>query len=623
MSGFVAIVNLDGAPVDRGLLGRMAALLAFRGPDGQRVHVAGNAGLGHALLRMPVESDRDEQPFTLEGRRWIVADARVDAREDLIAALGARDADACARDVPDVELLFRAYRAWGEECVAHLLGDFTFVVWDEPRQRLFCARDQLGVKPCFYAQLGQTIVVSNTLDCVRLHPGVSTNLHDPAIADFLLFGANQETDTTVFRDIQRLPAGHSITWSRETAQRRRYWTLPVEGPLYFRRAADYTDRLTELLDAATRDRVRSRDAGVMLSGGLDSSALAAAATRALREGSSDAAPQAFTCVYDRLIPLADRHYAGLVAAHLNIPIRYDARDDEPSIADWGQASAYTPEPVANPPAFLAGVAFLRNVVAPTRVLLYGEGPDDALRYEWSPYVSHLLKCRRVALLVRAIADDLVMHPRVVFWSSIRMIAGARAQARRWEPRFPDWLDDGFAARCNCKDRWAAKSETSVSPHALRPRAYESFRAVHWQPLFDDCDLGGAFGHAEFRHPFLDLRVLRYLLAVPAVPWCRNKLIIRRAMRSALPAAVVGRKKTNVRVSADFARARGGGFPRLVPSSELRRYVIPGRVPSAPESELELRAALRPLGLNHWLQQRANTDRREVHHEAAHTVRSGK
>jgi len=119
MSGFVAIVNLDGAPVDRGLLCRMAALLAFRGPDTQRVHVANHAGLGHALLRIPNESERDEQPFTLDGRRWMVADARVDGREDLIAALSARDQEACATDVPDVELLFRAYHAWGEECVGH------------------------------------------------------------------------------------------------------------------------------------------------------------------------------------------------------------------------------------------------------------------------------------------------------------------------------------------------------------------------------------------------------------------------------------------------------------------------------------------------------------------------
>ena len=123
--------------------------------------------------------------------------------------------------------------------MAHLLGDFTFAVWDEPRQRLFCARDQLGVKPFFYAQLGQTsssATRSTASACIRRCRG---DLNDPAIADFLLFGANQETDTTSFQHIRRLPPAHSITWSNETTRCRRYWTLPMDEPIYFKRADEY------------------------------------------------------------------------------------------------------------------------------------------------------------------------------------------------------------------------------------------------------------------------------------------------------------------------------------------------------------------------------------------------
>src|SRR5256885_1852083 len=121
-----------------GLLGRMTAYLAFRGPDGRRVWSTKQVGFGHALLKITAESDREEQPFTLDGERWIVADARVDAREDLIAELRTRDQKALASDATDAELILRAYGVWGEDCVRRLLGDFTFAVWDEPRQRLFC-----------------------------------------------------------------------------------------------------------------------------------------------------------------------------------------------------------------------------------------------------------------------------------------------------------------------------------------------------------------------------------------------------------------------------------------------------------------------------------------------------
>jgi asparagine synthase (glutamine-hydrolysing) len=104
-----------------------------------------------------------------------------------------------------------------------------------------------------------------------------------------------------------------------------------------------------------------------------------------------------------------------------------------------------------------------------------------------------------------------------------------------------------------------------------------------------------------RYPFLDLRLLRYMLALPAMPWCRNKLIIRRSMRTALPSDVLRRKKVTIQVSPDFKRVLASGFPRIAPSPDLLRYVNPEKVSSMPKSSLELRAALRPLGLNYWLQ----------------------
>jgi asparagine synthase (glutamine-hydrolysing) len=605
MSGIVGLLNLDGSPVDRGLLDRMTAYVAFRGPDGHRVWTSRQVGFGHALLKTTEESEREEQPFTLDGRRWIVADARVDARQDLIAALkGYRRHDEIHEEIAskatDVELILRAYCVWGEDCVGHLLGDFTFAVWDEPRQRLFCARDHLGVKPFFYAHVGQTVVVSNTLDCIRLHPAVSRDLNDAAIGDFLLFGANQEVDTTSFRDIRRLPPGHCVTWSKAPTARRRYWTLPVEEPIHFKRAFEYTERFVELLKTALRDRLRTRRVGVLMSGGLDSPTLAAVALSLMRECSSDFTLQAITSVYDRLIPDDERHYAGLVAEYLDIPIRYDVRDDETSIADWDQVSVHTPEPVDNPPAFAAGVEFYKNMATQARVFLYGEGPDNALRYEWRPYLAHLVAGRRVAPLVRALSNDLLMHSRVPLWSSIRQLTGARSHNKRWQAVFPDWLDEDFAARCGCRERWEARQRPPPATHPVRPVGYEGFSAVRWQSLFEDCDINGALSHSEIRQPFLDLRLLQYMLALPAMPWCRNKLIIRRSMRTALPADVLRRKKTGIPVSPEFVRIRASGLPKLVPSPDLLRYVNPNKVLLAPNSTVELRAAIRPLGLNYWL-----------------------
>jgi asparagine synthase (glutamine-hydrolysing) len=264
MSGIVGILNLDGSPVDGGLLDRMTAYLGFRGPDGRRAWTMNHVGFGHALLRVTEETAREAQPFTLDDQRWIVADARIDARQDLIADLRTRGQRDVAFDGRRRTILV-AYRRWGADCVDHLRGMFAFALWDESSGQLFCARDRFGVKPFYYAQLGQTVLFSNTLDCIRMHSGVSRELNDAAIADFLLFGVNQEIDTTSFRDIRRLPPAHTLTWSSDMAQCRRYWTLPVEEPIHFKRADEYSDRFRELLRAA-RAKPRTRRVGVFMSG---------------------------------------------------------------------------------------------------------------------------------------------------------------------------------------------------------------------------------------------------------------------------------------------------------------------------------------------------------------------
>ena len=166
MSGIVGIVHLDGAPVDRSLLRRMTDFMTFRGPDAQETWIDGNVGFGHTLLKTTFEAEHEHQPFTLDGQTLIVADARVDAQRDLISKLESRGHHV-ESGTTDVELILRAYQAWGEYCVEHLLGDFAFAIWDGLRQRLFCARDHMGVKPFFYAHLGQTVIFSNTLDCIR------------------------------------------------------------------------------------------------------------------------------------------------------------------------------------------------------------------------------------------------------------------------------------------------------------------------------------------------------------------------------------------------------------------------------------------------------------------------
>jgi len=175
----------------------------------------------------------------------------------------------------DAELLLRAYLIWGEDCPKRLLGDFSFIIWDGRRRTVLCARDPFGVKLLYYARVGQSLVVSNTLRCIRQHPCVSARLNERAMGDFLLFRANHDPDTTAFADIQRVPVGHSLYACDPLVRVRRYHTFAVRAKVHHRNASDYVGQFREAMDRAVGDRLRGKKTMILMSGGLDATTLAA------------------------------------------------------------------------------------------------------------------------------------------------------------------------------------------------------------------------------------------------------------------------------------------------------------------------------------------------------------
>ena len=342
MSGIAGVVQFDRSPLDPKLPQRLADSLAFRGPDAQRIWLKDHVGFAHALFKTTEESEREVQPLTLDGKTWIVADARIDARKELFAAwMAAGEPDLTRSSWTDAELILRAYRTWGEACVERLRGDFAFAIWDDAKQELFCARDHMGVKLLYYAHLGSCVIFSNTLECIRRHPLVSGRLNDLAVADFLLFGVNRDLATTSFAQIQRIPPAHRATWSASGFRLSRYWTMPVDEPLLYRRSGDYIDRFHELLQKSVADRLRANRVWVFMSGGLDSPTLAATARDLMRRRYQTFELQALTTSHP-FLPEEDR-YAEAAAAHVKIPIRF-RQSAETTSANWEQTPFSMPEP---------------------------------------------------------------------------------------------------------------------------------------------------------------------------------------------------------------------------------------------------------------------------------------
>jgi len=616
MSGFLAILRTDGAPLDPALPRRLteSRSMALRGPDRRETWSDGAVALGHALLRTTPESASERQPLSLDGDVWIAADARIDARDDLIRAMTGGGRDVPSAGAPDAELILRAYLRWGAGCVDRLLGDFAFAIWDRRRRQLFCARDHMGVKPFYYAAIGPWLVAASTIDALRGHPAVSGALDDLAIADFLLFGANQDPSTTSFRDIRRLAPAHRLRWSASAGVRSdRYWTLPIDEPVYYRRDEEYVERFRALVTLAVADRLRTDRVGVFMSGGIDSSTLAAAARGVFGSRGAVDPVRAYTFAYETLIDDPDRECAGLTAAHLGIPIRFYVLDRR---IEWSPAAAArAPEPLEVVCDRTMELQCYRDMASHGRVAFYGEGPDDALWYEWRAHLAHLWRTRRWVRLAADVARHIRCHRHVPVVGSLPRRLRERRARRRDPPAFPAWLDRDFVDRLRLEDRWRALRPSPTSPHPVRPVGYGSLQTSLWPALFDRLDPAYTGVPLEVRHPFVDLRLLRFMLQVPAMPWSRSKYLVRRALAGVIPEHVRRRPKTPLPCVPDHARAVRIGMPPVRPSAALARYGDAGKLSySGPLAAEPVGDWLRFVALSHWLPEVDVT-----HGVAEHTV----
>ena len=596
MSGIVGVLGIDGETPASSFLQALTRSMAFRGPDVQQIWVGKGIGLGHALLSIGSSSSVEQQPFSLNGELWIVADARLDGRAELLSKLHAAG-DSCQRNAGDAELILRAYAAWGQACLEHLLGDFCFAIWDGNRGSLFCAHDQIGIKPFYYAVTKSWLVFSNTLDCVRMQPGTGSRLNDLAVADFLLFGSLQEPSATIFAGIHRLPPAHSLTWRDGELFLKRYWTPPEDEEIRYRHGRDYEEHFLQLLQTAVRDRLRSDRVAISLSGGLDSTSVAAAARRT---GGSNLC--AFTTVFERVIPCKELHYSRLSAEALGIPVEFLAGDDYVSAAQPDLPEVPSPQPDENVLAVF-DADFYRLAAGSSRTLLTGQGGDLGL-YPSNSHFRRLLTQRRLG---RFLQDGIkyASARRGLPPIGLRTLLQRRlGNAEPWRGNYPPWLNPDFESRLQLRERWNRKIVTDAA-HRHRPEAVGQLLAPVWQNYLEACDPGITRICLEHVHPFLDLRLLRFLFAIPPVPWTLDKRLLRSAMRNILPQAIRLRPKAPLAGNPwlIFVRRNHHAFSQL--PSHLTSYMDMGKYrhflqSPAPFDENNYQFAVRPTMLDAWI-----------------------
>ena len=607
MSGFIAIVNTNGAPVDRPLLETLTTELRFKGPDRQQEWIDGSVGLGHALFRTTDEAQYEYQPACMDGKFWITGSIRIDAREQLADKLGITK-DTRLHQTPDAELALRAYCQWGEDCVNHLLGDFAFAIWDETKRQLFCARDRFGMRQLYYAQKGQSLIISNSLHVMLAHPAISRDLNARAIGGFLLFGDHNWLDKsiTAFADVNVVLPAHSLALRNGQLEFRQYWDLPVDTPLLnYRNEGDYIEHFRELFEIAVADRIRTSKIVISMSGGMDSSAVAATAQKVITRKYPQPELSAATVIHEKLYQCEERLYSGLVAGKLGLPIHYFSGDSYEFLSKGCPTTS--PSEDLQPDLLLD---FRRGLSKLGRTVLTGTAADNLFHYPSTTLARQELNLVEVLTQLVKLKHRYGAMPGIGtgLLSRLRSLTSKHGYIYPASYPYPSWLNPDFETkedlRKHWRERWEPQSKQGATP-SRSSALYASLLMPDWTS--DDLVMHSQFTFSQEVDPYLDRRMVEFILSVPALPWLFNKDILRRSMEGKLPPEVISRPKTplgSIRSSV-WRQAGARGLDEWPAHPALNQYVQRSSISCLGRGDHDPAAAYvdaRPLLLNDWLSQ---------------------
>jgi asparagine synthase (glutamine-hydrolysing) len=276
MSAIFGIVDFEGHLIKDEWVASMQADLAHRGPDGQGLYREESVVLGHMLLQVTPESVYDSSPYEEDGF-VITANARLDEREAIMDKLGIEGSD---RDkITDPLLLLRSFRKYGKDFVKDIYGDFAFAIWNKEKRELFCARDQIGVKPFLYCFRDGRFVFSTELKAIARLEFVKASPDNEYLRNQVLYLFNKPGETN-WKNIYRLDAAHYLCLGKKTTRLEKYWALKYRRRSDQVMAESCALELKMILTKAVSDRMRTGGKiGVPLSGGLDSGSIACLAAR--------------------------------------------------------------------------------------------------------------------------------------------------------------------------------------------------------------------------------------------------------------------------------------------------------------------------------------------------------
>jgi asparagine synthase (glutamine-hydrolysing) len=535
VSGLCAVVHHGDTPIHPTTLTRMTQAAPHRGPA--TTHTTAHAHLAQ-------HTHHHERPHT-HRHTTIIASARIDNQDELLPHLRTHLTNP---HPTDTELILAAHHHWGPDAPHHLIGDYAYLIHDHHTHTTHAARDPMGMRPLYYHHTPQRTLFASEAKQILAAPGVEDRLCEPIVAAYLA-GPYGRDDGSFFEGILRLPPAHALTANAGGLKVWRYWSPDPEREERFAREEDYAERLRDLLLQAVRDRIGGPGhVGLMLSGGVDSGSIAAAAGWLHERGEVADPLRTYSWAYET-IPVGDeRGVSRRITQRYGLPAVDVPGDDTWVLMD---DPAYRPDR-DDPFLGMFQVMQERSHAAAARdgvtSLLSGDRGDPLLGDGVFDHVGPF-RAGRWGLWVRELSAQarssggsrrgaIRRHFLRPLLEDVGVLPPAHADPSRLVPDFlrPDWV-----ARTGLLDLVAAdRARPPVRGHA---RAARHARAFLFRGLLDPVPqerLRARYG-MTFADPWADRRVMEFVLAVP--PWrlqrpSEPKRLAKLALGGMLPAATV-------------------------------------------------------------------------------------
>lgn len=597
MSAIFGVVRFDGDKVSVRDLERMGNTLAHRGPDGCKYGVDGSAGLGHCLMRVNQEDLFEAQPLhDREAGITLVADLRLDNREELAATFGIAEAE--LRDMPDSALVMRAYKLWGENCARHLLGDFAFAIWDGRAKELLLGRDHMGQRCVHYHSGNGFFAFATEIKALWALADVPRKPCETELAKYLLLDPRRREGSTFFKDIWGVPAGATVIVEQNgSLSTRRYWEPRAGAEHVDRDEAYYIETYRRIFSEAVECRIRRLIAppALCLSAGYDSAAIAGLCGPILTGKGRKLITVSSVLPKDYRGPLrCARRWVELCRRDMpHLDVHYCVRHGETLFTGFEKACLAS-DGIPRVEHYVIDALFQEAAAAGARLIMDGLGGDQTLNQRGGGTLAHLLRTRQF----RRFASEFGWHLRMSghsLWVTLRRdVAGAfiprwagravRAVRRKFAPLWSDApIAPGFA-RTAIETGAIAQSEILGRywfDNGLRTRTQRVLGNWMASGGRNDANAAAARG-LDITRPLMDKRAVEFGLAIPEdlyVKNGRNRYLACRALADVYPPEFQTRLPSQDFLEPDYAGMLKASRPqlraelvRLATSPTLRKYI---------------------------------------------------